>query len=96
MDSTQNKQENLNSIEGSTTAGDVSTTNTEKTPKSLTESAAEYCETRNKKVELSEVELITGEESEANVCQMSAKVHTYILRVCTYLMQRHFFLIYCF
>ena len=96
VDSTQNKQENLNSIEGSTTAGDVSTTNTEKTPKSLTESAAEYCETRNKKVELSEVELITGEESEANVCQMSAKVHTYILRVCTYLMQRHFFLIYCF
>ena len=74
VDSTQNEQENLNFIEGSTTAGDVSTTNTEKTPKSLTESAAEYCETRNKKVELSEVELITGEESEANVCQMSAKV----------------------
>lgn len=77
MDSTQNEQENLNFIEGSTTAGDVSTTNTEKTPKSLTESAAEYCETRNKKVELSEVELITGEESEANVCQMSAKLYLF-------------------
>ena len=42
--------------------------------KTLSESAAEYCETRNRKVEYNEVELITGEEDESNVFQMSAKV----------------------
>jgi len=52
-------------------------TNSDKVPKSLTESAAEYCETRSKKVELTEVELITGEESEANVCQMNGKLYLF-------------------
>mgnify|MGYP001225274874 FL=1 len=42
--------------------------------KTLSEAAAEYCETRNRKVEYNEVELITGEEDESNVFQMSAKV----------------------
>ena len=42
--------------------------------KTLSESAAEYCENRNKKVEFGEVELITGEEEETNAFQMSAKV----------------------
>ena len=50
--------------------------------KTLSESAAEYCETRNRKVEYNEVELITGEEDESNVFQMSAKVkidsHSYV------------------
>ena len=42
--------------------------------KTLSESAAEYCENRNKKVEIGEVEVITGEEEETNVFQMSARV----------------------
>ena len=42
--------------------------------KTLSESAAEYFDTRNKKVEYGEVELITGEENEINAFQMSAKV----------------------
>ena len=42
--------------------------------KTLSESAAEYCENRHKKVEFGEVELITGEENETNVFQMSSKV----------------------
>ena len=46
--------------------------------KTLSESAAEYCENRNKKVEFGEVELITGEENETNVCHMSAKVSSVI------------------
>ena len=50
--------------------------------KTLSEAAAEYCETRNRKVEYNEVELITGEEDESNVFQMSAKVkidsHSYV------------------
>jgi len=45
--------------------------------KTLSESAAEYIENRNKKVELGEVELITGEEEETNVCQMSAKLYIF-------------------
>merc|ERR1711983_162925 len=45
--------------------------------KTLSESAAEYCETRNRKVEYNEVELITGEEDESNVFQMSAKLHIF-------------------
>lgn len=42
--------------------------------KTLTESAAEYVESRSKKVDFSDVELITGEENEVNAFQMSAKV----------------------
>lgn len=45
--------------------------------KTLSEAAAEYCETRNRKVEYNEVELITGEEDESNVFQMSAKLHIF-------------------
>merc|ERR1739838_307624 len=45
--------------------------------KTLSESAAEYCENRNKKVEFGEVELITGEEEENNVFQMSAKLYMF-------------------
>merc|ERR1711997_494194 len=53
---------------------------TEKTTekeKTLSESAAEYCENRNKKVEFGEVELITGEEEETNAFQMSAKLYMF-------------------
>jgi len=50
--------------------------NTEK-EKTLSESAAEYCENRNKKVEFGEVELITGEEEETNAFQMSAKLYMF-------------------
>ena len=53
----------------------TSSSDKEKT-KTLSEAAAEYCETRNRKVEYNEVELITGEEDESNVFQMSAKVRT--------------------
>jgi len=45
--------------------------------KTLSESAAEYCENRNKKVEFGEVELITGEEEETNAFQMSAKLYMF-------------------
>ena len=47
--------------------------------KTLSESAAEYCENRNRKVEFGEVELITGEEEETNAFQMSAKVFSIII-----------------
>lgn len=52
---------------------ETETSSTDK-QKTLSESAAEYCETRNKKKDFGEVELITGEESETNVFQMGAKV----------------------
>ena len=75
LDTSEEQVDNTNS---ESTGGDVipaaTVSNSDKAPKSLTESAAEYCESRSKKVELTEVDLITGEESEANVCQMNAKV----------------------
>ncbi len=42
--------------------------------KTLTESAAKYCENLAKKPKYEEVKLQTGEEGEANVIQMNAKV----------------------
>jgi len=78
LDTSEEQVDNTNS---ESTGGDVipaaTVSNSDKAPKSLTESAAEYCESRSKKVELTEVDLITGEESEANVCQMNAKLYLF-------------------
>ena len=77
LDTNEEQVDNTNSESAGGATNNVTPatlTNSDKVPKSLTESAAEYCETRSKKVELTEVELITGEESEANVCQMNGKV----------------------
>jgi Ran-binding protein 3 len=66
-----------------TTEGDGEKSDNKSTEKSaekektLSESAAEYCENRNKKVEFGEVELITGEEEETNAFQMSAKLYMF-------------------
>jgi len=66
-----------------TTEGDADKSEIKSTEKSiekektLSESAAEYCENRNKKIEFGEVELITGEEEETNAFQMSAKLYIF-------------------
>jgi len=80
LDTSEEQVDNTNSESAGGATNNVTPatlTNSDKVPKSLTESAAEYCETRSKKVELTEVELITGEESEANVCQMNGKLYLF-------------------
>ena len=78
LDTSEEQVDNTNSEAAGGATNNVTPaatlSNSDKAPKSLTESAAEYCESRSKKVELTEVDLITGEESEANVCQMNGKV----------------------
>ena len=75
-DDKEEQENELPSVSGAEASSNAAVTENDEAPKkSLTESAAEYCETRKKKpVEVSNVELITGEESEANVCQLNAKV----------------------
>ena len=72
--SSEEKEVNETKEETKSAGTATSTASDQEKAKSLSESAAKYCESRSKKVELGEVELITGEENEANVFQMSAKV----------------------
>jgi hypothetical protein len=80
-------------------AGSTGVTSGEKA-KTLSEAAAEYCESHAKKLEYEEVETFTGEENEVNAVQMSAKVRPaqllpqlfYIIVLlfsCTCLKRRH-------
>lgn len=81
LDTSEEQVDNTNSEAAGGATNNVTPaatlSNSDKAPKSLTESAAEYCESRSKKVELTEVDLITGEESEANVCQMNGKLYLF-------------------
>ena len=45
--------------------------------KTLTESAAEYCESHAQKRKYEEVKPVTGEENEVNVVQINAKLHVF-------------------
>jgi Ran-binding protein 3 len=45
--------------------------------KTLSESAAEYCESHSQKRKFEEVKLVTGEENEVNVMQIGAKLHVF-------------------